>query len=355
MNPLVTRVETLESNENASKALRMFEDNDLLVITRAGKYFGILTPEMVLRFSADADRTKAGRLATNSGVIKEKELKYLDLARKLAGSRFGCVIVLDGAGRPIGMVNAASLLKFSPETARRFKAGELVEVLPSLEADTRVDKAIEVLIKKGATEAGVLDDGKFIGILTARDIAAKIKPYLHKKNHDLEQREWADPSKDRIRGVMTPEFSIRRVPASLDLSQALEEVEYGNAYVFEGPLLKGRLEPFKALAGIEEEAPSHIEISGLGPDEAIFRESIFEECASVLRKFGKGGTLHLRVRSARKGKGKKIYEVHGRLEIGRMAFVCATPEMAKHGQNWDLWMAISEVLEELKKSYLKKK
>ncbi|MFH1443030.1 MAG: hypothetical protein ABIG96_03265, partial [Candidatus Micrarchaeota archaeon] len=82
---------------------------------------------------------------------------------------------------------------------------------------------------------------------------------------------------------------------------------------------------------------------------------IFEECAKILRKFGKGGSLHLRIKSSRKGKSRKIFEVHGRMEIAGRAYVSSTPEITRHRENWDLGMAVSEVLLELSKMYLKAK
>ncbi|MFH1257430.1 MAG: hypothetical protein V1658_00675, partial [Candidatus Micrarchaeota archaeon] len=75
----------------------------------------------------------------------------------------------------------------------------------------------------------------------------------------------------------------------------------------------------------------------------------------LLRKFGKGGSLHLRIRSAKKGKDRKIFEVHGRLEMDGTAFVSSTHEMKARRGNWELGAAVAEVLKELKKSYLRKK
>ena len=118
-------------------------------------------------------------------------------------------------------------------------------------------------------------------------------------------------------------------------------------------------DPEESLKKLQADYVAKLEkVTGLSADKAkeeMFKESLYGECAALLSKFGKGGEIHLRIKSARKGKEKKLYDVHGRLEIGGKTFVCASTEMKGHRENWDLGMAVSEVLFELREMYVKSK
>ncbi|MFH1750568.1 MAG: CBS domain-containing protein, partial [Candidatus Micrarchaeota archaeon] len=320
MEGLITPVETIDADEMLSKGLKKLEDSEVIAVTRAGKYAGELRPDMLLRFKGDADTIKVGRVARRASVISEKDAAKFDLLfSKFSRSGQRSVIITDKAGRPSGIALAKNVLMIAAEALKGTKASDVLEKVLVADGSMPADKAEEMMVRNGAKEIAVLEEGKFSGILSARDIAVKIKPYLHQKLHDKGRREKVNLERVPIRSVLTPEFEIRKVGPGKSAFDALTEAEFEEAYVFDGQKLMGKVSYFKLLKGLELEEPAHIEISGLGPEEAMFKESIFEECAKILRKFGKGGSLHLRIKSSRKGKSRKIFEVHGRMEIAGRA------------------------------------
>ncbi len=355
MDGLVTPVETIDADERLSKALRKLEDHAALIVTKNGRYVGILQPEMLLRFKDNAERIKVGKLVKRGSVVLEDELEAKEVLERFSKSNLKSIVVLDKHQRPIGNIESRKVIQLAGGAFSGRKAEEYLEEVIAIEAETPADKAEELMAKNGASELVVVEKGKIIGMLTARDIAVKIKPYLHKKMRGWDFKRRMDVEKEVVKSILTPEFAIKKVRGDESAMEALKSANFEEAFVFEGMNLRGKLSISKMLEELQPQTPSKIEISGLGTDEELFKDSIFEECSAVLRKFRKGGNVYLRIKSARKGKAKKIYEVHGRLEIDGKRFVCSTPELTNHRENWDLSMAVSEVLGELKKSYLKSK
>ncbi|HLC47827.1 MAG TPA: CBS domain-containing protein [Candidatus Norongarragalinales archaeon] len=356
MEGLIRSVETIDGEETLSKGLKRLADSEMLVVTRNGKYAGELRADMLLRFKADADVEKIRKVARKGSIVSERDAgKFGTLFEKFSKSGMRWLVVVSAMGKPVGMVHAQDLLRSVADSVKGQDVRECMEKVITVDAGTPSDKAEELMVKSNVRELAVFDGGKFAGVLTARDIAVKIKPYMRKKLHTIKPREMMDVEKEPVRSILTPEFEIRKAQLGMGIGEALRAADFEEAYIFEGQKLKGRLSYYKILKGLELVEPAHIEVSGLTSEENMFKESIFEECALLLRKFGKGGRIHLHIKSSRKGKEKKIFEIHGRLEIGKMSFVCTTPEIQGHKENWDLGMAVAEVLAELKKSYLKRK
>ncbi|MBI5224840.1 CBS domain-containing protein [Candidatus Micrarchaeota archaeon] len=357
MDEMIRPAQTMEQGEMLSKALRKMEDHEAIVVSKNGKYAGILASEMLLRFNANADNVKIGSVCKKGIVMQEKDAsKTSELIRKFSSENTHTIVVLDSKNRIVGIVRRADVLRRATDALSKSTVSEFMEKIGSVESSQTVEKAEGIMAKsQGATELAVLEKGKFVGVLTSRNLAVKIKPYLHKKMHRVEQHIKIDLEKEIVKNILTPSFEIQRLSMNQSAISALEKTGFEDGFVFDGNRLLGKFSASKILGNLEFEEPAHIELSGLGVEEAMFKESIFEECESLIKKYGKGGALHLRVKSARKGKGKKIYEVHGRFEIDGKAYVCSTPEIKQHRENWDLSMAVSEVLDELKKSYLKGK
>ncbi|MEK6954174.1 MAG: CBS domain-containing protein, partial [Candidatus Micrarchaeota archaeon] len=353
---MISPVDTMDEGETLSKALRRLEDSEILVATKNGKYAGELRPDMLLRFKGDADIEKVKRIARKGQVISEKDAsKFANVFDKFSNSGMSRLVVLDRNDKPLGIIRASDVLRHLTDSLSSEKATEFMEKVISADASTPSDKAEEMMARNGVSELAVLEKGKLLGMLHVKDLAIKVKPYLHKKMHNVKQSQRMDVEKESIKSVMTPEFEIRKVLSSQSLGDALRTSNFEEAYVFEGQKMLGRVSYYKILKGFEIKEPAKVEISGLGREEEMFKESLYGECAALLSKFGKGGEIHLRIKSARKGKEKKLYDVHGRLEIGGKTFVCASTEMKGHRENWDLGMAVSEVLFELREMYVKSK
>lgn len=357
MDGLITPIEVIDAEETLSRGLKRLEDSEMLIVTKEGKYFGELRPDVLIRFKGDADSVKVKRVARKGSIISERDASKFELIfRKFSKSGMKWIAVLNSQGKPIGKVHSRDVLRAVCDSIEGTGIGEYLEKVVTIDGATPADKAEELMAKNGVLELAVFEKGIFAGMLTARDLAVKVKPYLHKKMHNVEQKQRVDVEKEPILSILTPDFALRRVQSGSGVAESLRGTNFEEAYVFDGGRLRGKLSYFKILKGLELVEPAHIEVSGLTPEEGMFKESIFEECASLLRKFSpQGGSLHLRVKSSRKGREKKIYEVHGRLELNGMSFVASTPEISGHRENWDLGMAVGEVLKELKKSYLKKK
>jgi CBS domain-containing protein len=355
MDELISPVEMADFDEMLSKVLNKFENQDVLIVTKDGKYFGELYPGMLLKFKDNAQQVRIGKIAKKGSVIEEKQTSIREILERFSGGSTRWLCVLNKYDKPVGLIKTKAILPHIAQALVGRKAFEFMEKTLNVDANTPTDKAEQLMVNAGSEELAVIENGRFLGLLTSRDLAVKIKPYLHQKFRDSKETSKIDVEKERVASILTPEFELHKVSMHDGAYDAMKSADFGEAYVFSGPMLQGKLSYQKMLSRIRLEPPTHIEISGLGPEENMFKESIFEEAAALLTKFGKGGNLHLRIKSAYKGKAKKIYEVHGRLEIDGKSYVCSPHQAKGHKENWDIGMAIAEALTELRKMYLKAK
>ncbi|MEK6843549.1 MAG: CBS domain-containing protein, partial [Candidatus Micrarchaeota archaeon] len=94
MDEMIKPAQTLEYDEMLSKALRKLEDNDAIVVSKNGKYAGILMPEMLLRFNANADNVKIGNVCKKGIVMLEKDAaKTSELIRKFSNENTHTIVV----------------------------------------------------------------------------------------------------------------------------------------------------------------------------------------------------------------------------------------------------------------------
>ena len=95
-------------------------------------------------------------------------------------------------------------------------------------------------------------------------------------------------------------------------------------------------------------------VSGLKPEEHMFKESLTEEGIAVAEKlektikFSPEDELHIQIKSHIEGK-KKRFQVGTRISVKGKVYTAHDPDMDEHRDNWDLHMAVKEALGELKK------
>ena len=95
-------------------------------------------------------------------------------------------------------------------------------------------------------------------------------------------------------------------------------------------------------------------VNGLKPEEHMFQESLIEigqAAAEKLEKmveFSPEDELHLQIKSHVDGK-KKRFEVKARISVKGTVYSVSEPNTDQHRDEWDLHIAVRDVLEELKK------
>ncbi len=99
-------------------------------------------------------------------------------------------------------------------------------------------------------------------------------------------------------------------------------------------------------------------VSGLKPEEHMFKESLEEATKSTAERlektinFSPEDEIHLQIKSHIEGK-KKRFDVKARITVKGNIYAVKEPDNDSHRDIWDLHLATKEALEELK-NYVEK-
>ena len=107
----------------------------------------------------------------------------LDIAKLMVKNRVGSVVLVDGDGKPVGIVTERDLLRkvsASNKPAKGIAARSIMSSpVVSIRAYDSVETAAAVMAKKKVKRVVVVeDDGSCAGVLSATDIARKLARIL---------------------------------------------------------------------------------------------------------------------------------------------------------------------------------
>lgn len=113
----------------------------------------------------------------------ERKPSALDVAKLMIKSRVGSVVLVDGDGRPVGIVTERDLLKkvsASNKPAKDIVAKSIMSSpVVSIRAYDSVETAAAVMAKKKVKRVVVVEeDGSCAGVLSATDISRKLARIL---------------------------------------------------------------------------------------------------------------------------------------------------------------------------------
>lgn len=140
------------------------------------------SPAHRVRFSFPLLSTLLVRDAMSARLPAVRQDSSLDDVEKLlaSGSSSGLVVV-DSDDRPVGIISREHLAHLSAQ--ERLKAGMRQVIVgkdAQLSVDQHLDAALEKLAMAGASWAPVVEDGRYVGILTVKDVAQTYRETLEK-------------------------------------------------------------------------------------------------------------------------------------------------------------------------------
>ncbi len=113
-----------------------------------------------------------------------KETTALEAARAMKTKKHGFVVIVTPEGRPEGIVTEwdyLSKLVAEGKDPSRVKLAELMSTnLVTVDAEEGTDQISQLMADKGIRRLLVTEDGKTIGVITAKTILANLKEYVNK-------------------------------------------------------------------------------------------------------------------------------------------------------------------------------
>lgn len=110
------------------------------------------------------------------------ETSASEAARLMKSSRHGFVVVIDEKGKPIGIVTEWDYLSKvigEGKDASRLKLEDLMTTnLVSVKAEEGLDSVAQIMTEKGVRRLLVMQEGKVIGVVTARTVLGHLREYI---------------------------------------------------------------------------------------------------------------------------------------------------------------------------------
>lgn len=345
----------IDENEPLSKALRLLEKEDIVVVTHDGKYAGELAALPLSSFSGDAKATKVGHVARKGAVI-EGTPSDEQVAQFFAEGRVEDAVVVDKHENVVGVVDKRAVLEKMAAWGLTGAVRERMRPAYSLEAAEPAAKALHLMTRNATAQVIVIEGHRAVGKLTAKDAAMKLTPYHHLPYRTRKPSEKMDVEQESLHEVMRELQDADFVDAGSSLKEAARKMmaraPLEPLVVLEDNKLKGTLSFADIVAGHATRlAPSAVHLVGMTEEVKFSQASIEAEAEKLLKRVGNNASVQLRFKSARKSKAKTEYEIKGTLYADDKEYHAGLPPTRAHKESWDLHLSVKEVLQALLNEY----
>ncbi|MFH1200532.1 MAG: CBS domain-containing protein [Candidatus Micrarchaeota archaeon] len=354
---------TVNEGDSVSKALTLFEKTDFVIVTDSkGKYSGQISALEIGSFTNDASRAKAATRAKKGATASKETLDGGATMRLFAQSGLEGLAIVGKGGIVEGAVTKLCVLEEAIVSAKAMPltAADAMERIVSVGASEPATAANSLMLRTGAKEIVVIEGTNAIGTVSALDLARKLKTMLRQPFRTGLGLEKSGAQEMQVQAMMEPLAQDAIALGGESLSQVASRMAANGARIVlvqDQGKLRGAV-TFHGLLGAicgpaEPKDVKMVEVSGLKGEEKFLKASLQEEAAKALCNISGDARLALHIKGTERRKGKKEYEVHATLETGKKVLNAGTPDLRGHTANWDLHLAVKEVLGELKKRYQK--
>lgn len=283
----------LDRMEPLSKALSHLSDSPAVIVTKGGRYYGVIDHRSVSRGIRDPRGTKCETAIVKPPVIPESA-GVLELVNAFLQGHFKALPVVDEKQAPVGMTTRVELLK-DMQKERLIPKGSVSDLMSSpvytINEGETIGKAKAVLKERGARRLVVTRRGHPIGVVSTFDIAAwKGKPNFPGGRKDIHASRPLDIDKVEISGFVRPNITVVKEATTLeDAVDRMIDKEVSGVIVASGKRAVGvlsALDIFKTIQGVARER-ADIHISGLGEDTRLYYDAIKSKIGGAIEKFSK--------------------------------------------------------------------
>jgi len=310
----IKRTLILDSSDFISKALPQLDEMPAVIVTKNGRYYGIIDHASVSQGIRDPQNTKC-ECAVSKPPVLLQSAGVLERIDAFMAGHFRALPVIDANDNPLGITTRVGLLKdmmddgLIPPMAVSDLMSSPAFVIGEKETLATAKRMIR---ENAARRLVVMRDHNIIGVISAYDIgawAAKQNLAVGRKN--IKSSEGVKIDDMEIAGFVRPQ--ITRIPEGSGLHEAVERMidkQVSDVVVVAGKKPVGvmsALDIFKKIQELAEESLP-IQISGLGEDSMYLYKHIKDKIGHPLEKFGK--TFNIRNCSVHVKEGKSTFVVN---------------------------------------------
>ncbi|MDE1865705.1 MAG: CBS domain-containing protein [Candidatus Micrarchaeota archaeon] len=352
---LVSKVGFIDFNTSISRAKEELKSTPAMVVTKNGEYYGLIDSRAIhsARTLRVPSSEKIGKLAVRAPRVSDTS-SVEDLAYYFYKLRLKNLPYVQG-DRITGVVERRTLLKMLL-SLRALDEVRISEALSSpvlaIDSDASLAQALSTMSGNKVNRLVVLDNGRFSGLITKRDIHAS---YMSGGDRLPEMKSRSHKASDAlVDGVM--ERNVHTIEPSATLADAARMmVEEG---VFSLVVTRGRnpigmvtvsdiLENVVARRKVEQK---RVFLTGFDEYTYQYEESVREELKSFmhhLEQMHKLSTEYLAMRVKRVK--LKSYEMQARVSLGKNGTVRA------HSEGESFHDAFKELMRRLRKQTTREK
>jgi CBS domain-containing protein len=310
----IKRTLILDSSDFISRALPQLDELPAVIVTKNGRYYGIIDHASLSQGIREPDKTKCETAAVKPPVLM-RSTGMLDRIEAFMTGHFRALPVIDGNDNPLGITTRVELLKdmmydglIPPMAVTDLMSSPVFtidekETLAAAKRLIRENKARRLVVTKNQN---------IIGVVSAFDIgawAAKQNLAVGRKN--VKHSEPIRIDDMPISSFLRPEVTLVSEGSGLhDAVNRMIDKQVSEVVVVVGRKPVGvlsALDVFRKIQDLAEESMP-IQISGLDEDSMHLYEHIKEKIGHVLEKFR--GTFNVRNCSVHVKEGKSTFVVN---------------------------------------------
>jgi len=311
----------LDASEPVSRAINEISRTGLpVIITRDGKYFGIID-ERAIRSHSDPAKEKCASLAERAPTLSS-ESTVMDACNAFFAGRYKAIAVIE-KGKVAGAITRRTLFHelLGEKMLTKKRVSEVMtSPVHTLDAGSTIGQARGEMRRNHIRRLVVTKDGKIAGLLSVFDLATSLSGqmksspfYRGGEKTSMDTQSISSYVKKQVETIGETESLASAVKKMLDARVAaliVEDSGYPHGIVTAKDILHSALS--------EEEGSGSVFVSGLPHDKRDYAEGIRKDGEALLKKLGKGaeaGSIALHIKNEGSG-----FSIRARLSAGRSTY-----------------------------------
>lgn len=304
----------LESSDSLSKALPQLNESPAVIITKKGRYYGIIDHHSLGKSMKEPHNTKCESMTVRPPVLFETAQIFDRMGAFLAG-HFKALPVISKEHKPIGITTRVELLKemIKNKMIPSLSVSDMMNSpVYTVEDSDTIGAAKRVIKDKKARKVVVTNKGNLLGVVSTYDISAwASRPNAYSGGRKDIKTEQTNIDALKISEFFRPEVTLVPEGSTVEntVKRMVEKQVSTVIVVAEGKPVGviSALDIFKRVQDMTKDE-LQVNISGLTENEMHQHGYIVEKVSYVLDKFRKA--FNIRNCNVHVKKGKSAFDVN---------------------------------------------
>ena len=304
----------MDSADSLSKALPQLEEAPAVIITRNGKYYGIIDHRSVSAGLRNPANTKCETVADKPPVLSASA-NIIECMQAFSVGHFKALPVVDDDLKPLGITTRVELLKemIANHLIPPVRVAQMMSTpVFTIDENETISSAKGRMKGLAVRRLVVTRNGKPAGVVSAFDIGAwESKPNLEGGRKDIHMSDSRNVSDVKISGFLRPDMAVVDEDASLsDAVGKMITKGVSSVVVVTDSHALGVLSALDIFKMVLEEGQdgTKVRVSGLSEEDESHHPEIVAKVGHVAERFGK--TFNIRNVSVHVKRGKSTHVVN---------------------------------------------